>query len=197
MGNGNGHARLDDGRGGHRPRATPSAWCRIRRLHHHLRNRVAGRSGRHRRPVRPRCRGDGDRRGRRTGHRAGHVDAVAARGCRGVRRLALTVVCGLATTLLTGCGSSGPSAAADAYLHAWAAGNFAGAATRTTNPTEAMQTLQRLRTDLHLTRVQARPGHVSAHGTTADAEYAASLDLQGVGTWHYTATLHMVRPQSH
>lgn len=99
--------------------------------------------------------------------------------------------------LLTACGSSGPAVAADAYLHDWAHGDLAAAATRTDNPTLATQSLQRLRTDLHVAAIHVTRGQVKTHGAAATARFDATLDLPGVGAWRYPGVLQLVRNGSH
>lgn len=114
-----------------------------------------------------------------------------------MRRLAGLAAAALTATLLSGCGSSPTTSVAHAYLSAWAAGNIDQAARHTDDPARAARTLSSVRDELHLQAVHAQLGHVSSHGAAGTAEYVATLQLRGVGTWQYTATLALVRSHGH
>lgn len=98
---------------------------------------------------------------------------------------------------LAGCGAPGPADAARAYLSAWSHDDLAAAAAKTTDPTSAMQVLSRLRTDLRIDRVATHLEHVQTQAGQTTAEYTADVTLHAIGSWHYTATLRMVKSGGH
>src|SRR4051812_49739237 len=109
----------------------------------------------------------------------------------------LALASAAASTLLSGCGSPGPGEAAKAYLSAWSRGDLSAASLKTSDPTSSMQTLTRLRADLHIDRVATHLGKVSSQSGSTSAEYTADVAVHGVGTWHYTATLQLEKAGGH
>src|SRR4051812_36490649 len=109
----------------------------------------------------------------------------------------LALASAAASTLLSGCGSPGPGEAAKAYLSAWSRGDLSAASLKTSDPTSSMQTLTRLRTDLHIDHVTTQLGKVSSQSGSTSAEYTADIAIHGVGTWHYTATLQLEKASGH
>lgn len=115
---------------------------------------------------------------------------------------------------LTGCSSAGSGSGEPAlltsrdaltagrtYLEAWAAGDIASAARRTTAPEAAQKHLEEVRGGLRLTSVRAEP---RALDTTAGSEAAperatlpfdAGLVLEGLGEWSYAGRLPLVRTE--
>ena len=91
----------------------------------------------------------------------------------------------------------GPGDAASAYLSAWSRGDLSAASLKTSDPTSAMHTLSRLRTDLRIDHVATHLGKVSSQAGDTSAVYTADVAIHGVGTWHYTATLPMEKVNGH
>jgi len=112
-------------------------------------------------------------------------------------RLAALTVAAAASTLVSGCGSSGPRDAAGAYLSAWGKGDLSAASLKTSDPTSAMRTLSRLRTDLRIDHVSTHLEKVSSEAGNTSAVYTADIAIHGVGTWHYTATLQLKNSGGH
>lgn len=110
---------------------------------------------------------------------------------------ALALTAAAASTLVSSCGSPGPSDAASAYLSAWSGGDLAAASQKTNDPTSAMQTLGRLRTDLHIDHLSTHLGKVSSKAGNTTAAYTADVAIRGVGTWHYSATLDLEKAGGH
>ena len=113
-----------------------------------------------------------------------------------MKRTAAIVAATVAFAGLSACGGSGPAGAANAYLHAWAAGDITGAAAHTDSPDAAARALTALRGDLRLTRVHATLGHVTTQGSSAGAEAEVELTIADAGTWRYLTTLSLVRGHS-
>jgi len=108
-----------------------------------------------------------------------------------MRRLLVGVLVAVALPTVAGCGASGPKAAAQKYLEAWSKNDLNKASALTSDPTQAMQTLTRFRTDLHVNSVNAKLGVVATHGSDADAEYDATVQLQSTLFWRYVAHLQL------
>ena len=98
-----------------------------------------------------------------------------------------------------GKGASGDpvAAAAGVYLQRWSAGDTAGAAAATDNPTAAQAILDEVADRLRVTAVEASPGPVESAqsgdpgGRTATVPVEVTLTLDGLGRWGYATELTM------
>ncbi|EOM76012.1 penicillin-binding transpeptidase domain-containing protein [Rhodococcus rhodnii] len=121
----------------------------------------------------------------------GPVDDVS----RGVRRaLALAVaVCAAATVTACSPGADGPTAAAQRFLDAVAAGDTAGAAALSDRPDDARGALDSAWSSLQAETLVATAGESRGSGDTATVEYTYEWHLPKDRVWTYTGEMRMAR----
>jgi len=98
----------------------------------------------------------------------------------------------LAVPLLAGCSGSSEDdvkAAAQAFLHDWAAGHPDAAAKATTDSGAASALLEQTAKDLPHASLTAKVGKVGVHDSTATVAWKATWDLAAAPDWTYDATL--------
>lgn len=108
--------------------------------------------------------------------------------------LALSVLAGLTTACSDEDERPAVTAAAAAFLTAWAAGDLDKAAARTDTPAAANPLLTEFTESLAVTGVRAKAGRApQPTDGRARVPYTVTLTLRGLGDWSYTAALPMRR----
>jgi cell division protein FtsI/penicillin-binding protein 2 len=114
----------------------------------------------------------------------------AGRGASGLLAVAFLV------GLLPACSHTAlPQAEVDRWLRAWERGDSAEQV-RQLDPapaTGAAEVIARFRTDLHLSKLVARPGRLRRRAGGVDAPITVDATVSGLGPWRYTTALHLVR----
>ena len=89
-----------------------------------------------------------------------------------------------------------PSREVAAYLEAWERFDVEAMQRVTTAPPPEMaEAVTAMRDDLRITAARLERVGLRREGDTAIAEYAAEMDLAGLGTWTYNGTLEFRRPE--
>ncbi|ATB51180.1 penicillin-binding transpeptidase domain-containing protein [Corallococcus macrosporus] len=92
--------------------------------------------------------------------------------------------------------ADGPVAEAEAYLHAWAAGDFAAMRRAALNPPAHFEAMHRqFRDGLRIASSQFELGPFQRDGDATVATYRAAHLLRGLGEWEVEGTLRFVRHQ--
>ena len=89
-----------------------------------------------------------------------------------------------------------PTREVAAYLEAWERFDVVGMQRLTVAaPPEMAEAVTAMRDDLRVTAARFRRGPLRRQGETVTAQYAAEVDLAGLGTWSYPGTLSLARAE--
>ncbi|MDC0712351.1 penicillin-binding transpeptidase domain-containing protein [Stigmatella sp. ncwal1] len=92
--------------------------------------------------------------------------------------------------------AEGPLDEAQAYLHTWAAGDFAALRSRVTEPPASFEAQhQRFQGELRILSSRFELGRIERQEESAEASFRAIHLLQGLGEWEVDGTLRLVRRQ--
>ncbi len=112
------------------------------------------------------------------------------------RVAALGVVAACMCFGLVACGPPDAAPVAKAYLAMWSRGDLRAAGSNTDSPAAATAALTALKSDLHVTSVQATVGKVTTKSDrSASATFTARIGIRALATWTYTGRLQLVRPK--